>query len=1338
MIPFLLTIGLAAASFDADPDDPRSRLGVAAELAADSARAEEARDVLVSLWDDPTVSADARRLMARIAVTNPGRAGWLEQYESLANSGQFVTELATLRLRAAEARRDIRGAERRGLAELRRLWKQYPGRRDIGEALARAVLEEGGSTEAITILRTITDDGTNALRVFAWTAAGRPNEARAAAAGAAIPDVVRAAVDGDTTARVRAAFALDMPRLGHLLAQRADGGRANVALWRAVGEGFLAANDPWSAAPALAGAVRRNPQDDGLRRAWVVALIRMGDLDAARAAAAGRASLTGLVEAQQLAALGGEGVARAWALGPDLPDVAVAEARRLSAAGRGAEAMMTIDALLARDPVYGPALDAVFDVAKTPDDVKLAMARLQKAATLAGGPRSRDFFARQMQARYLTAAGVLQRAGRLDEALDLVEVAGAMAPDRADVRRVAGGALWEADRTAEAREAYLDALRLDPYSPDAFEAVLTLDIEGGQPALALERINARPLDRPRVAALERLARASVALIDHRKALAAGRSADAKAHLQAALDAAGNDPKVLSRVAEALSGVGRFADALSVWEKARNAGDRSQERLVGEAGALVALNRLDDAQARLDALVNPTKKVAESARPVRASLLRARGDAEKDPERALSWYTRAMEEYPQAWTAAAIGDRYLDAGRVDAALKLYEQALDLDPDLLAAHRGRLRALARLDRVHEAAQRFDAVTRADVRDALVDLTAEARIEQELRHIETTLDQGRVERARAMLVGLHESRPQSVTLARWGAARAVKDGEPRVGLQIATALLEWDPTDTGALGAAQSAAWAADELDTLMSTLEAIPVDRRTDAIRAVLDEVDVGEAVREIVSRRGLLAANETTVALERLEAEVAGNRVKTAIVAGGWVTVGRAEHAEELYRTALTADPSWRPGYEGLARAIAAQRGRVAGAVWLREHARAFNLDIPDSTITALLTPGEQPVEVAPARGSSARIRSAGFSSARSSFGGPPAFPLYLPEIPTTDGGPRHASDDPALSARAGGGIIQRSGVEGVDYLSAAFGLAQVEDVAIGPIDIRVDGLVVDLDDGVERRLGGALASGAAVRGRWGSAELMVGSTPLGMEVDPALTLWADAALNLSESVTVGADGGRIAMNDSTLAWVGDASGEYGRALRQYGGGWIDVTAGRVEVGARGRFGAIVGEGFEPVPRSEVYGWGNVHFGAERARGRVAITASNIANARQIDSFEPGSAGAFTPRAHRSFGIGLHGNWDVGGGLGACAGAAGTYDLVEGEPTAWLGTGSNFGITGRAALEQELGGALLLRAAGTVTSVGENYLQTGAMLTLGWNPWRLATGGIAPLHGDALRGAEGCR
>jgi Tfp pilus assembly protein PilF len=198
-----------------------------------------------------------------------------------------------------------------------------------------------------------------------------------------------------------------------------------------------------------------------------------------------------------------------------------AQAEQAFAAGRDAEAASLLARVRQINPTYVAALHVSALVAKRQRQLADARQFFDQALRLAPadpailtnagnllGETGKVEAAMQLYARAMAAdarfvparlarASLLQRIGRLDEALGELKVAEELQPGSAQINSMRGGVLVAAGRFGEARAAYRDALQLEPTRLPALVGAATAAMQMGDsdaPELLRRALQLRPGD----------------------------------------------------------------------------------------------------------------------------------------------------------------------------------------------------------------------------------------------------------------------------------------------------------------------------------------------------------------------------------------------------------------------------------------------------------------------------------------------------------------------------------------------------------------------------------------------------------------------------------------------------------------------------------------------------------------------------------------------------------------------------------------------------------------------------------------------------------------------------
>lgn len=322
---------------------------------------------------------------------------------------------------------------------------------------------------------------------------------------------------------------------------------------------------------------------------------------------------------------------------------------------------------------------------------------------------------------------VLALQGRTDDAVAALDRAAALYLSSAEPLVIKGDTLMQADRLDEARDAYVAALERDPANWRGAEALARLDWDAGRREAALDTLARTVAASPAPAVVPNLM-----LVRYLRA--SGKNAEALQVLQAALDHAPGTVEFHLALAGLAEAEQRFDQAVQHYESALAAlpevgslgprlalarlflrqgragdardllqfwaGPETPADLAQRADPLIAradwaLGEQDAALARFNAHVARAGEVAPYL--ATAVFLQSQGDA----ARAETFLRAAHEAFPKDVRPMLALGRLLGAAQdYEASRGAFEDALALEPGLLAARRGISRADYRLGRLDEA--------------------------------------------------------------------------------------------------------------------------------------------------------------------------------------------------------------------------------------------------------------------------------------------------------------------------------------------------------------------------------------------------------------------------------------------------------------------------------------------------------------------------------------------------------------------------------------------------------------------------------------------------------------
>ncbi|MBX2803360.1 MAG: BCSC C-terminal domain-containing protein [Myxococcales bacterium] len=1365
-------------------EDPWARLAVARGLVQDeSASADEAAVALLRLTTDDAVGANALDELFDLAVTEGAHTGWRDLYDALLSSRALSPDAqVVLATRAARARASEPGTRAEAIAALKALQKQYPKRTDVGLALADALLAAGevGPARVQYQRADASGRGTEGL-VLALLAANRIEEAREYATASLASDhpLRKAARNGRLGARVQALVAaghLELAR-SRLLAE--DAKAAEVDASEILAEALLARGDARLAAEVLGRLVRADGGRNAVRRQWVAALLEAGEVAGAKAAAGTHEASAQAVYAVELLTGGLDNaseraseIARAHQLAPDLPVVVRHKVALLLAQERSREAQKVLLPTLQarpRDGTLQQLHDQVALALQTPEQV-LAAHRERLAVSTPS-----DFWPRigALAGAHTLVAEHHKQAKRFDQARAHYQTALALQPQMAGYYAGIGGVLWASGQLDAAQRAYLVAHRRAPGDVASFESAVRIALAQGEVARAEELLASSRLRSPVVRKLQEDVAVAKLLQGITDALRDGLETDVRSAFQDLLVRFPDNPRILHALGDTLMRHGKPADAHKVYSRARVLDPANHWLTLAVAQAELDLERPDDAQLTLDDVPTGEDEHLDAAlRTARARALRASGDRLHEDmgrdEEAFEAYSQSLQLAVDTWTLSSLAGLYLAHAQPSVALAFYDAAIEADHGNRAAKLGRITALQQLGRLPAARTALEDLGRRGAGVDVWQIQDSMEIQQALQDVDHWVLKGDLRRARQQLDQVASRHPESPHVDAAMGSLMLVQGQAGMALQRAERALLVDPKHGRALAVAMDAG---------------LQLSRMNDVVRLMEGALDAGGGEPARVALENALFASrvETAVQLAKdgrrrqaeqeladLQDAVSDNPDHWALLGGGYLEMDLAARALEIYDRSLEREPEHVPSLIGRASAREALGSPGEAARLLAD---AYE-EVSDARIGIALAQVQGRLgRFKQAKSTLQEVREGDRTTRAASerrFGRIeplPVVPLPSGVVPEDQGplvsgalaGRVSKSEIDALDAElssnhypygdVGGGFVGRTGTVGENLLNSAVMGAALGDFYAGPFRLQADVLSVLVDNGGAEEIGVSAAIGvrSPAHSRIGF-DVRVGTSPLGFTIGNYLTWLGQLTASVGPHVTVGADTGRAPVTDSLLSWAGttdEATGtRFGMASSTWGGGWISMNNPNLtDGGVRFRAGFVDALGMERNGRQQIDAWGGQSIGDEVVTIRIGGNFAWIANDRQIDGFEVGGAGVFSPR---SYTVGLvRGDVDwtpsIGGTQVCATGAVGVQSMT-GEASPYFQPGVFRAFEMGAGLRLPLADAWKVGLDAKNQSMGNVWSQTTVVFRIGHVPgWtgRRSYADVSPIHGTGLSGSMVC-
>lgn len=1326
MITLIATLWLAGAvrSAEAAPapellalaDAPLSsvpRLAAARTLLAREGWEEAGIEALVRLAHDPEVGRDARASLVAVLGRADARPSWSAVYAVLLAEPNFEGRDRIV-LRAAEV--GLAGASTRkaALVELDQLLLFADPA--LTRVIGRVLLRGGEAARAQAAYARVEGDASaRELEALAALAAGDlPRVEELVKAGVSGPLVVTALADPTPANRASALAASGFVAAARRILEAApheESGRALAELYRA--EGALA-----EATAALLRYRAAHPHDDQARRALIDVYRTRERYAAAHALltaeeAASDRALAALVafravwESKSKSGLG-SALDAAWRAAPEEPFVAREWAKARLEARHPEEALPALGAVLDSHPTDAEAL-GLYNLAAIATSTSASATRRQlAAATAARTSKERSSHIGAAADMLVLQAEEAKRAGQADDAIAPYFTALLLADASVDDLQGAGGLLWQAQRLDGAAVLYREASRRAPHNVDALLSTVRLLLQTGHEADALLILESSPSKDKRVLLMHTTVLNAVRAKEARAAAHSGDLETARLLWSQLAEAYPAEPEFLHGLGDVLAGLGEFDAAIVQYREAVRLDPKDAWAVLGEANCLIALNRPEAARDRVaEAYPLAVDPVADREAP-RVLAHAWRSTAEREVRAgatvdAFAAWREAFELDPELWSLNGLAALYLDRDQPEVALAFWEEALDLEAAQQDALVGRAVALERLGRWEEARTAAAALDRPSATAATIAQRRELLQRLAVRQSEYERRMGDVDGAMARLHDTITTVGPSADLWAAVASGGLDVHDCTTAMDAIPRALILDPRSRWALGVAlraESVCHAAADLHPLL-----VNADERAGAgfaaeeLRASEFElgVQLAEQLRDAGRTREAAAALRTAVAMPKLSAD------EWSRVGGAWLALAEPEAAIDAYQKTLAIEPDHVAAIVGIAGAHRAMVRLGAAeahlqAAWQRVRDPRIGLQLVqtmlqrgkyDRAVATLAevkrssVPPELPpvVDAPPAPFPVLPLPSGRTPGPRT---WPPTAPLdqqprWLVDL--VDGVDVELAREKGLYVSAGAGAFLKPGAAGEQSLTGWYVPIEAYFPPIGLLRVNADAVALQLDDGVDQAFGVAPSVGVATASfRRFFATARLGTSPLGFS--QVNLLWhGHARYGVLPELAIGVQTARTPVSDSLLSWAGKeaADGEFFGFLSQVSGsGYVSWTPRALNLGAQVRGGYSEGYGVAPNPLVEGVVWGAATLRNPHTKLKIGGQVVAMHHDRQLDGFEPGQGGYFSPPVFVMAVAQLEGELGFVGNRGrVCALASAGPQFLDGNPTPWFGAG--WSGTGRVGL-----------------------------------------------------------
>lgn len=1346
-----------------DARDPWGVLALSDTLLADEDRIDEGIAVLVAATRDATTRREALSRLDRHLLTTEPRAAWVDAY-AVALEGGRSSDPRTMRIKAHRAAIRHSSSRTEALRALQAMLDSAPSDEPVRFALAEGYLRAGDPERSLKVLR----QGKSTSRVWhgevaALMALGRYDEAMRVG-----PELVPASCK---TARAAVPCALglvqmDYPEAAIASLERARSGPGTpaqrAALYATQARIEEAQGRRNETVRLWQQAVKLDPRDrtyrDGLIQAYLVA---------GRAAEAQkhledpRDPLARSIQAVQLATSVDldsrepavfDTLDRARALDGSHPTVVRAWAHHLIVIGRAEEARRVLAPHIevrARDPewlsLYTWAAWAAGESALAAEAMRLGLQEAEMGARWAALLHE--------DARYQSiAAEEAKVEGRLAEAVERYRLAHALDPATTLYLLGLGGALWDAGQLDNAEQAYRVAWERAPGNRQALMALISLYRAQGRHDEARGILAKSGYTDAMARRLERELEMLEISEDARRARAAGRYDEAQRRFNQLLIIYPGEITLLHGLADTLSAKGDHEGAAEAYGQARDVDPDDPWLTLGEINARIALQQPDRARWLYDHMDTPTEAASREAWERTGMALR-RSEADQlaaagDVVGAYDSYKDALEERKDPTLYTGLAGLYMSRWQYGAAQAYYEEALSLDGDFSEAERGVISALAARGQYDEAQRRAGTLSARSPHPDNIALAERVARERAIQEAATAAVSGNTELSRRILEDQLETYPGNLELEVAMAALLLDEGDAEGAFAAAERVLDEDPRHPGALAALQASAL------TLHRAAEAIP---RFEAAYAATeeswlrDEVLAMELAGELDGARAAFEADRRTAAADQIEDATrrygAGQARHWVMIGAAWTDIDRPGRALSAYETARALTPSDTGAVLGLSQALAARGDLAAAEQTLQEHWDEYaDLEV-GIALARIRSSRGRPMA---ARRTLDEVRvAAKTTGTRSPV--PPPEPLPVDPLPSKreipeDAGPPHPPDVPAtfptssvgdaedeladpyrFSAVLSGGLANRPGQAGENYLSTQYAPVGVEWAPVGPVRLSGEIIPLRISDGASdySLTTGSLGVAFATASNWG-AHVRVGTSPVGATV-PApsyLTWFGNVQAGVGDNVVAEIETVRAPVADSLTAWIGAVDPAtntvFGRVHDTWVGGKVSARLDNdAELGVLGRWGQADGlqmgaAGDGMTAWEQALGWfrAPLHRKVDRELW-IGGEGMVIDHDRQVDSFAPGGGGMFSPDSFYQAMLRIEGLFgvDPDSRFTACGIAGLGPQQVIGEPTLYLNPGTYLGYEVKGSLAYNLAQDWALVGHATHTGSAIVWGQTSALLQI---------------------------
>ena len=1380
--------------------DPWTLLALADTLSRAEGREDELVAVLVAALDEPSTRSEAAAMLQRLLLTRPARNAWAEAYSVLATHVPQDAARA-IQLKAAQAGVEQATTRKQSMELLRRRLSQDPTDREARLALGDAYLH---NSEAERALRVFREERSSAAvwrgEVAALITLGRYDEALRAGA-----ELVPAACKS-TRAPAPCAVALQqmgypeaaIESLGHARERQSDGARsktekANLYATQArIQERLTNRADTvrlWEQAVML------EPRDRTYTVGLIEALLDAGRVSEARrrlpspddpmAKTVEAVSLASSVDLDSRDPSVAETLNKARALDGSHPIVLRAWAHHLIVIGQPEEATRLLEAgTRARSDDYEWVqlyTWAAWKAGRTDAAVEMLRAGLASAPT-----EARWFRLAADTARFNTIlAEQSKSAGQAQEAQAQYLIAHAM--DRRSVGYLVGlgGVFWQAGQLPQAERAYRKAWSLAPGNRQALMALVSLLKAQGREAEARGLLAATGYSDVMARRLERELEMLEISRDARMAREAGRYGEARGLYENLLALYPSEITLLHALADTLSEMKLYEQAAETYGQARDIDPEDPWLAMGEINSRIALDQLDRARYLMERMDEPRDPdTREAWLRTQSNVKRAEADRltrAGNARGAFDMYQAAIRDRPDPVLYTGLAALYLNRWQYNAAQAWYEEALNIDPEFDEAERGIIRAQAARGDFEDAQRRVSGLCARRPNRENIALAEEVERKYAISEAAGAAVLGNMDQARRILEDQLDAYPGDLELRVAMAALMLKEGESEAAFDQARLVLEQDPLHAGALAALQAAGLKTRRTEEVLAFYE---------KARAQSREQWLGEEVRALELAVRLDRARAAAAAGPREAGDAMINEAiryygdsrsrHWVLIGSAWLDLGRHDEALAAFETAQSMDPDDAGGVVGLASTYLS-RGQLSDAEEVLQEYWATHKD-PEVGVALARVQAERGRPMAAGRTLEEVRLEAKNGRVNRSRQAPEALPVARPPsgreiapedpeavppdsnpvLPEIDLAKAEASlSTPYRGSLAGGvGMATRPGVAGENFLRLQYVPIAGELAVLGPVRLQAEVIPIRVTDGLNEASGFAGSAGFATAGNESvSAHGRVGTSPTGdgFAAEPIVTWSGGVRGRLSGRFDAGLETVRAPVTDTFTSMAGTRDPQTGQVRGGVHDTWIGgqishYWPNQANAGILARWGESSGPslGINPAEAGTVAWeqaiiWGRAPLKDELDRSLwLAFEGIVLDHDRQVDGFDPGQGGMFSPDVFYSGMVRLESRWgiDPAGKLQACGLIGAGPQQVLGEQTLYLNPGTYLGYEVRGSLNYNLGNNFGLVAHAVHQGSWVVWGQTAGLVALRYG--RRGTTLPAPsaafasgVHGPPLLEAANC-